>query len=88
MWERFLSTDTWPFVVSSCVLQWYNVIFAFWWGIGLATQVRVGFNLGAQRPEAARCVLNVGMIWSVFLGLLLSGLLFLNADNIAYPFTS
>jgi hypothetical protein len=77
-----------PLLTLPAVSQWYNIVFSLWWGIGLAMQIRVAFNLGANNPEAARCSFYVGISWALLLGCLFSGLVFLNIDRMGNLFSS
>eukprot|EP00049_Salpingoeca_infusionum_P013467 m.251614 g.251614 ORF g.251614 m.251614 type:complete len:549 (+) comp15457_c0_seq2:115-1761(+) len=45
--------------------QWYSIVWAIWWGIGLATQVRVGTLLGERRPRDAKFAAILGSLMTV-----------------------
>ncbi len=59
--------------ISSMFSVW-GVLWAFYWGMGLALQIRVGFHLGAGHPERAQAVakLSVGVVL-VLIGALSTG---------------
>ncbi|EDQ90023.1 uncharacterized protein MONBRDRAFT_25028 [Monosiga brevicollis MX1] len=80
----FTETDV---AAQGAMFQIFNLGWAMWWGIGLATQIRIGENLGANRPRRAQAAACAGMLASVVLVVVLGILIIVLRDYLAMPFS-
>ena len=69
-------------------LQIFNLLYGLWWGIGLATQVRIGHNLGARRPEGAKAALRLGVFFTFVTACLSGGIIVMLSPQIASLFST
>jgi MATE family multidrug resistance protein len=68
--------------------QWYSIAWGLWWGLGLACQVRVGTNLGADKPRTAKRAVRVSMWCTSGLFIVLAACTVASMNVIAVPFSS
>eukprot|EP00056_Hartaetosiga_gracilis_P010963 m.164005 g.164005 ORF g.164005 m.164005 type:complete len:441 (-) comp13419_c0_seq3:216-1538(-) len=68
--------------------QWINFVWGLWWGIGLATMIRLGHNLGAGKPRRARVAFLVGYMLSYAVLVVIAALVLIFSEYLGYPFSS
>eukprot|EP00051_Salpingoeca_urceolata_P017499 m.238809 g.238809 ORF g.238809 m.238809 type:complete len:562 (+) comp18971_c1_seq1:427-2112(+) len=70
------------------LMSLWAIVWAAWWGVGLASQIRVGHHLGAGDVPLAKRSARVGFCLSVAVASTLAGSIVLAREKIAAPFTS
>eukprot|EP00045_Choanoeca_perplexa_P012931 m.143987 g.143987 ORF g.143987 m.143987 type:complete len:528 (+) comp16183_c0_seq1:201-1784(+) len=69
------------------LFQVFGIVWGVWWGLGLATQVAVGRNLGEGKPQEAKAAAFAGLLLVVLVMMLISGLSLLLCDYLSAPFS-
>eukprot|EP00730_Choanoeca_flexa_P014464 TRINITY_DN6334_c0_g1_i1.p1 TRINITY_DN6334_c0_g1~~TRINITY_DN6334_c0_g1_i1.p1 ORF type:complete len:538 (+),score=75.22 TRINITY_DN6334_c0_g1_i1:160-1773(+) len=69
------------------LFQVFGIVWAIWWGLGLATQVAVGRHLGEGNPRQAKASAAAGLLCVIVTMTLISGLSLMSSDYMARPFS-
>lgn len=80
---KTLNTDT-----TVIFFNFWGLVWSLFWGFGLATQVRVGYHLGANNPRMAKMAAGIGAVCTVAVTVVLTAVVYASKDELPKIFSS